>query len=603
MASASDIKAGAAYVELYLRDNRFIRGLRMAQQRLRAMGTGLTRIGKSMMMAGGMILAPILGAAKAFASAGDQLHKMSARTGVSAQALSELGYAAELSGSDLDQLGTALFRMRRRIANAATGTGPAVRALDALGLSAERLTQLSPEQQFEEMVGTLGQIENKSLAAQYGFEVFGLSAKQLLPMLLAGTDGIAAMRKEARELGFTLSDEDVVSAAELTDAMTRLYKSLKMVFMRIGAAVAGELTAFANKAAKVGSKIIQWTKDNKTLVVTVMKVAAGVLAAGVAVTAIGFTFLAVSTILGGIIGAFSALATIIGVVGSALGVILTPIGLVVAALVGLGAYLVMVSGTGGKAIHWLSERFSELETWVRKVCGGIADALKAGDISAAAGVLWAGLRVAWEIGIDALLDKWIDFKFAVLEIFEETFSGLKIAWSEFSSWLEDKWNEFWRAFETEEETRKRLMEEFVPGYGPDRPEQEEPSERIGREHAAKMEELDKKREDAKAERKKKLEDAKAALEDALEKARKARKDAVAGGETPRVPPGIPDLSELSPVLAAVTEVRGTFSGRAAGLLGGGGPLDDIRKSNERMAKDIAAIEKRIPPWIGFDWGP
>src|SRR5690606_28423232 len=98
--------------------------------------------------AGAAITGPMVAAAKQFASAGDSLHKMSARTGASAQSLSELGFAAEQSGSNVDALGSAMFRMRRRIANASTGAGPAVRALRDLGLEAGKLTQLPVDEQL-----------------------------------------------------------------------------------------------------------------------------------------------------------------------------------------------------------------------------------------------------------------------------------------------------------------------------------------------------------------------------------------------------------------------------------------------------------------------
>ena len=45
MPSAAEIKAGAAYVELYLRDNRFVRGLRAANRQLTAFGATVRGIG------------------------------------------------------------------------------------------------------------------------------------------------------------------------------------------------------------------------------------------------------------------------------------------------------------------------------------------------------------------------------------------------------------------------------------------------------------------------------------------------------------------------------------------------------------------------------
>src|SRR5690554_1644585 len=126
MANTQGIKAGRAFVELFADDSRLVRGLRAAEAKLKAFGQSVMRMGAVIGGLGSAVTAPMLAAVKVFESAGGAMNDLSQRTGVPVETLSELGYAAERSGSDINALGNALFRMRRRVANAATSSGPAV---------------------------------------------------------------------------------------------------------------------------------------------------------------------------------------------------------------------------------------------------------------------------------------------------------------------------------------------------------------------------------------------------------------------------------------------------------------------------------------------
>ncbi len=104
MSLSSNIKAGAAYIELYTQDNKLVRGLNRAAKKLEAFGSGIRSIGMRIGVLGTAMVTPMLGAAKAFADMGSDLVDMSQRTGISVEALSELGFAAEQSGADLETL-------------------------------------------------------------------------------------------------------------------------------------------------------------------------------------------------------------------------------------------------------------------------------------------------------------------------------------------------------------------------------------------------------------------------------------------------------------------------------------------------------------------
>src|SRR5581483_1062019 len=142
MASAQGIRAGAAYVELYTKDNRLVKGLAAAAQKLKAFGASLMGIGTQMAGLGVALLTPFLGAAKVFADMGSDLVDMSQRTGVTVEALSELGFAAEQSGADMETLEGGLRRMQKLIVEAAGGSAEARQALQRLGLTVADLKAL-----------------------------------------------------------------------------------------------------------------------------------------------------------------------------------------------------------------------------------------------------------------------------------------------------------------------------------------------------------------------------------------------------------------------------------------------------------------------------
>lgn len=443
---AGGIRAGRAFVELFADDKKLVRGLKAAQKRLQAFGASIRAIGARMFAAGASIAAPLTGALTVFAQVGDSLDKMSARTGVSVEALSELGFAAEQSGASLEAVGSALFRMRRRVANAATASGPAVRAIKELGLSAEELTRLSPEDQFLTIADRLKQVKNESLAAQYAFEIFGDGAKSLLPMLAEGADGIEALRQQAREFGLTVSTEDATAAAAFTDALSILTKTMKSALLAIGSALAPMMTNLAERIARVVKTAVDWIRRNQELVLGVFKVAVAVMAGGAALIALG-------TAIGVTGAALGAIASAVTLFGSVLGALLSPIGLVVAAIVSLGVYLVRTTDIGAQALKWLGEKFQSLKDTALKAWRGIGDALAAGDIALAAKVLWLTLKMQWQKGVDGLNRVWVKVKEFFLSVWTEAvFNASKIAtnawaalqagWAETIDFLTDAWSLF-----------------------------------------------------------------------------------------------------------------------------------------------------------------
>lgn len=431
MASKSDIEAGKAYVSLYVKNSALVKGLRSASKQLQSFGAGIAKIGGIMSAAGGAILAPMVGLVKQFSDVGDAVDKMAGRTGLSAEAVSELGHAAGLSGTDIGTLENGLRRMQKTVADAADGTETAVDALAKLGLSAADLRGLSPDQQMELLAEAISKIEDPGMRAAAAMEVFGKSGTQLLPMFADGAAGIAAMRQEARDLGLVLTGEDAKAAAALNDNLGRMWSTIKAVGLQIGAALAPAATMLAGVITNVVSKVVEFVRNNRQMVVTIAAVAAGLTIAGTAIVGLGGAITLLGMALGGI-------ATGIAAVGAVIGAILSPIGLVVTGLAAAGVAFFKFTSAGQQLAAWIGEQFRGLLDEVRGVIGGISDALAAGDMTLAAHIAWAGVQLAFYTARDAIFAGFEDLKSAGMV----AWTSIKLAFVQTTNFISSVWDTF-----------------------------------------------------------------------------------------------------------------------------------------------------------------
>lgn len=401
MTSASSVRAGRAYVEIGTRLGPLQAGLRSAQAQLAAFGSSVRRIGAGITAAGAVAAAPLAASVAIFARQGDEIAKAAKRTGLSTEAMSELGFAARRSGSSMEELEGGLRIMQRTIAEARSGSGAAAEALDRLGLSVGQIASLSPDQQLVAIADGLASIQDPADRTAAAMAVFGRGGTALIPLLEGGSAAMAEMRRQARALGQSLGAADAKSAEDLSDAFADVREAVGGVAKVIGAALAPHLTELAEKVASGISTFGRWLDQNRGLVSSISAVVAGVLAAGAVITGLGIAITVGSAALGGLATLLGGIAAVAGVAVAAVAALASPLGLVVATAAGAGAAFAYFSDAGRTA-------FAGLRDTATETLGGIADAMEAGDLQAAAEVLWAGIKLAWAQGIAAIKGMWAE---------------------------------------------------------------------------------------------------------------------------------------------------------------------------------------------------
>lgn len=388
---AGAIRAGKAFVEIFADSSKLVRGLRAASAKLKAFGASVAAMGRQMLLMGGLVAAPLILATRTFATYGDQLDKMSKRTGISVEALSGLGFAARRSGASMETVEVAIRRMQRSIEDAGRGSKEAVDALAALGLSAAALKGLSPEEQFKTIAARLAAIADPTKKAALAMMLFGRSGTMLLPML----DDLDSLLKEAKRLGLIVSKEDAAAAAAFADAWGDVKDVLRIVSFTVGSILGKAITGLLGNVASALAGLKKFVKENEQVVLIVAKVAIALLATGLALVIFGgmISLMAKSLLV--------AIA-ILKLVRIAMLMLLAPVGLITTALLLVGVVILKTTGLWNKAISSMARVFGEF--WK-----AIMTALAAGNITAAFAVVAAALKVIWFGLLTSMHKAWLNF--------------------------------------------------------------------------------------------------------------------------------------------------------------------------------------------------
>ncbi|MDW3059282.1 hypothetical protein, partial [Vibrio sp. 1978] len=194
----------------------------------------------------------------------DQTAKFADRIGISTEALTQFRHASELTGVGSKNLDMSLQRMTRRIAEAAQGSGEAAPALKQLGLDAQALGKMTPDQQLYALSDAFTQVESQSERVRLAFKLFDSEGVGMVNMLAGGSEGLRSMADEADRLGITLSRIDAAKVEMANDAMykvgvttTALKQEITTQLAPIVAALADEFVNYSQQFGGMNSMVAE----------------------------------------------------------------------------------------------------------------------------------------------------------------------------------------------------------------------------------------------------------------------------------------------------------------------------------------------------------
>jgi len=334
---------GALRVNLGLDSAQFQSGLKRSQG-------GMEQFKRQAMVAFAAASAAAIGAFAAIqgaANRADEQIKAAASYGIPIEQLGRLSYAAELSGSSMEEVGKAAQRTARAVNYAMTGvTNESTRAFEQIGIA---LT--NTDGTARDVEGILGDVAERFASMPDGatktalaVEMFGRSGANLIPTLNAGRDGLAQMGDEAERLGLVFSENTARSSERFNDNLTRLSRTMTGLWNQVLANVIegfAQLTDRIVAASQQGGlfdgvikaisgamngmvRAVMWAIDNVDALVNIAKVWIGLQLAAITVDAgraffafaravqtAGFASAALSTITKGKVIVFGTLIALI----------------------------------------------------------------------------------------------------------------------------------------------------------------------------------------------------------------------------------------------------------------------------------------------------
>ncbi|MGQ5524252.1 hypothetical protein ACUHMQ_13475 [Chitinimonas sp. PSY-7] len=194
----------------------------------------------------------LAGVIKGSIDAADAIGDLSERTGVAASTLSAWQYAAQLSDTSIEALGTSMGKLSKEMANGND-------AFAAMGISIKGAGGhlKDTDAVLLEVADKFAGYEDGAAKAALAQELFGKSGTEMLPFLNQGSAGLAELRAEAESLGAVLDDSTVQAAGQFNDQLDKLHMAGGGFATQIAAEMLPALTAvtgsFLSSAAQGGS--------------------------------------------------------------------------------------------------------------------------------------------------------------------------------------------------------------------------------------------------------------------------------------------------------------------------------------------------------------
>lgn len=266
MASASLI--GALRVTLGLDSAEFTRGTKKATAEMTAMQKRMSVISTGMKtafagLAGLGVASGLMSVARSAFEMGSALTEAASKVGVTVEALQEMRHVATQNGLSIETMEGSLNKMTKTLGQLQMGNKAAATTFTQLGLSAQQMIGLSPSESFIKIAEALGKIEDETVRAALGNQVFGRSYAELKPLVDLGADGIRKAVEEKRKDGI-VSTAQAAKLDELADGWEKLKG-------RVGTATASFIAnqAGAQSASEgldnMGKSIARLVKDIQSL--------------------------------------------------------------------------------------------------------------------------------------------------------------------------------------------------------------------------------------------------------------------------------------------------------------------------------------------------
>ena len=187
------------------------------------------------------------------ASLADEILTMSSVTGVSTDTIQAMNYASELLDVSTETMTGSMTRLIRTMSNAQDGSESAIEAFDNIGVAITNAdgSLRDSEDVFWDIIDSLGDMSNETERDAAAMELLGRGARELNPLIEAGSGAFEDLREEAEQTGYIMSGETLDAFGELDDNMQRMRNGATAARNAIGGILLPVLTNLSSQGVSL----------------------------------------------------------------------------------------------------------------------------------------------------------------------------------------------------------------------------------------------------------------------------------------------------------------------------------------------------------------
>jgi len=269
------------------------------------------------------LVGAVAGLVKGFADAtiqtaktADEILTLASTSGLATDTIQKMNYASELLDVSTETITGSMTRMIRSLSQAQKGTGDAADAFRKLhvGIRDSNGQLKDAETMFYQVIDALGRVRNETERDALAMQIFGRSARELNPLIEAGSSALKELGDEAERMGYVMDENTLQKFGALDDAMQRFNNQTTTFKNSIAIVLLPVLTGFFEVLNKIDPKVIATVAIIGSIAAVAITVVKAIKDVTDVFKAFDIQSLKTTAIVVGVVAALIALAAIIAVI-------------------------------------------------------------------------------------------------------------------------------------------------------------------------------------------------------------------------------------------------------------------------------------------------
>ena len=217
----------------------------------------------------------------------DELNTLSIQTGLSTTELQKLGYASKFVDVETSVMYSSITKLEQNMNKARNGSKELTNAFKQLHI---RVTDNNGKLKdaneiFYQVIDNLGKMKNETEMDALAMEIFGKSAKELKPLIEAGSKALKDYGDEAERTGKIMSEDEVEAGQKFNDTMDRLNASVDRLKQLLGESLMPILDGIAEFLSEIDVKSLLITAAVGGIITLIYKLITALMVAIPAISA------------------------------------------------------------------------------------------------------------------------------------------------------------------------------------------------------------------------------------------------------------------------------------------------------------------------------